>query len=181
MERNRTKTLQKSVMIAFLGALSFLVMKFIKVPVVPFAPYLKYDPSGIFALAAGFLFGPVGALEVCLMKTALRFLMGAGFFGLLSDLIAMAVMTGAASLVGSKNRSSMKAWLWGCVLGTLAATLVMIPANYVILYLERGMLADAVTAMMPATVLFNLLKGGLNGVLFMMIWAPMKRAAREMK
>ena len=74
MERTQTVKLKKAVMIAFLGTLSFLVMKFIKVPVVPFATYLKYDPSGIFALAAGFLFGPVAAVEVCLMKIGLRLL-----------------------------------------------------------------------------------------------------------
>ena len=158
-----------------------LTMKFLGIPIIPFAAYLKYEPSGVFLLMTGYLFGPLGAFACCFLKAALVFLLGSGnIFGVLSDLLASASMVCLASLIGNRYRTR-KGWIAGCAVGTLAATLLMIPANYVILYFEFGMLPQAVTASMVGIIPFNLFKGVLNGVLFLFLQAPLKRAFQEIR
>ena len=61
-------------------------------------------------------------------------------------------------------------------LGTVLATLAMIPINLVILRLELGLMPDAVMAMMlPAILPFNLLKGVLNSVIYFLAGRPLSR------
>ena len=171
--------LKRNVTIALLGALAVLTMKFLGVPIIPFASYLKYEPSGVFLLIAGYFFGPAGAFITCLLKEVLVFFMGGGnIYGIVSDFLASASMACIVAAIGY-GQGTKKRWIAGCVAGTIVSTLLMIPANYVILYFEFGMPASAVTASMVGIIPFNLLKGILNALLFLLLQKPLKRAFQE--
>lgn len=44
-----------------------MAVSFIEIPLMPAAPWLKYDPSGIVCILAGFAFGPSGAVIVSVL------------------------------------------------------------------------------------------------------------------
>ena len=69
--------------------------------------------------------------------------------------------------------------LLGCAAGCLAATLLMIPANYVILHLQYGMSVEAVSASMIYVIPFNLLKTVLNCAISLLLYEPVRRALEK--
>lgn len=64
-DRGRWST-QRIAMYALFVALAMAV-SFIEIPLMPAAPWLKYDPSGIVCILAGFAFGPSGAVIVSVL------------------------------------------------------------------------------------------------------------------
>jgi len=63
--------------------------------------------------------------------------------------------------------------------GAIAATLVMIPANYVILHLQHGMSPSAVSASMIYIIPFNLVKTGLNSAFALCLYPPIAKAIEK--
>ena len=95
--------LKKKILLALFGTLAFLIMRILEIPIIPFAAYLKYEPSGAFILTAGLLFGPAGALWACMIQSFLFFLLGGGnIFGVASDLISTVALACPASWIGMK-------------------------------------------------------------------------------
>ena len=64
-----------------------------------------------------------------------------------------------------------KGAILGVILGTLAMTLVMIPANLLITPLYLGVGKDIVARMiLPAIVPFNLIKGAISGLITLIVY-----------
>ena len=169
--------LKKDILATLLGTLAFLIMLLVSIPVIPTATFLKYDPSGFLLLLSGALLGPACGVLSCFIKGFLYFITGAGnIFGVISDFLANIIFMIPAVLVIRRRGGSVKAAAAGCALGTVLATLAMIPINLVILRLELGLMPDAVMAMMlPAILPFNLLKGVLNSVIYFLAGPPLTR------
>lgn len=170
-------TLKKDILATLLGTLAFLIMLLVSIPVIPTASFLKYDPSGFLLLLSGALLGPACGVLSCFIKGFLYFITGAGnIFGVTSDFLANIIFIIPTVLVMKRGGGSAKAAAAGCALGTMLATLAMIPINLVVLRLELGMMPDAVMAMMiPAILPFNLLKGVLNSVIYFVAGRPLSR------
>ena len=47
-------TVKKITTLAMLAAMAYIVMAFIRIPILPAAPFLEYDPKDIFFVIAGF-------------------------------------------------------------------------------------------------------------------------------
>ncbi|WP_294547189.1 ECF transporter S component [uncultured Pseudoflavonifractor sp.] len=169
--------LKKDILATLLGTLAFLIMLLVSIPVIPAATFLKYDPSGFLLLLSGALLGPACGVLSCFIKGFLYFITGAGnIFGVTSDFLANIIFMIPAVLVMRRGGGSVKASAAGCALGTVLATLAMIPINLVVLRLELGLMPDAVMAMMiPAILPFNLLKGVLNSVIYFLAGRPLSR------
>lgn len=170
-------TLKKDILATLLGTLAFLIMLLVSIPVIPTASFLKYDPSGFLLLLSGALLGPACGVLSCFIKGFLYFITGAGnIFGVTSDFLANIIFIIPTVLVMKRGGGSTKAAAVGCALGTVLATLAMIPINLVVLRLELGLMPDAVMAMMiPAILPFNLLKGVLNSVIYFVAGRPLSR------
>lgn len=170
-------TLKKDILATLLGTLAFLIMLLVSIPVIPTASFLKYDPSGFLLLLSGALLGPACGVLSCFIKGFLYFITGAGnIFGVTSDFLANIIFIIPTVLVMKRGGGSTKAAAAGCALGTVLATLAMIPINLVVLRLELGLMPDAVMAMMiPAILPFNLLKGVLNSVIYFVADRPLSR------
>ena len=54
----RNLTLRRNITATALGVIGFLVAMYIRIPFLPGAPYLKYDPSGFVFLMSGAMLGP---------------------------------------------------------------------------------------------------------------------------
>lgn len=183
MRKLQLPPLQRMVFTAMLASIAMLIMLSFGVSVIPGATYLKYEPSGAVILLCGLLLGPASALKCALVKCLLYFLIHGGSpYGHLSDLLATCVFVGCAAFLAYRVHSTSNIKLWlilFCAVGGVAATLVMIPANYVILHLQYGMAPAAVTASMIYIIPYNLVKTGLNTVLTLSIYYPIEHALRK--
>lgn len=172
--------LKRMIFIALLAAMATVLM-YLGFSIFPAAHYLKYEPSGAVILLCGLLLGPAAAAECALVKCVLYFLTHGGSpFGHLSDLIAMLSFSCTAAALSRRlgpQRAGCR--VLACAAACVAVTLVMIPANYVILYLQYGMEPAAVTATMVYVIPYNLLKSGLNSALALALYPALGRALRK--
>lgn len=176
MESSQTKIkLRVDICAALFGTIAFLIMAAISIPIIPSASYLKYEPSGAILLMAAVLLNPIAGLAACFIKDVLYFfIMGANPIGLVGDFLC----TGLFSLTGSLLLRRQSNWKWqviSLISAALTSTIVMIPSNFLILYLEFGTPPEGVWASMPVIVCFNLGKGVLNGCMFFMLTGVVRR------
>lgn len=69
--------------------------------------------------------------------------------------------------------------LWSSLAGTLGRVLIMIPANFIILYLQFGLSPDRVQAMfLPILIPFNAIKAAVNVLLALAVGEPFLRRTR---
>lgn len=178
MKKLPTTPLKRMVFIALLASIAMLCMLCFGISVIPGATYLKYEPSGGVILLCGLLLGPAGALECALVKCILYFLVHGGSpYGHLSDLLATCVFVGCATFLLERMPPAKRThMILCCAAGAVAATLVMIPANYVILHLQFGMDAAAVSASMIYIIPYNLIKAGLNSAFALCLYSPVWHA-----
>ena len=86
-----------------------------------------------------------------------------------------------ASFVYKKMRTRKRAVL-GLALGTVVLTVVMVLWNYLITPLYMGIPRETVASMLPTVFLpFNLVKGGLNMALILLLYKPVVTALRRAK
>lgn len=152
---------------AMLASISVILVAFVRIPLVPAAPFLVYDMADAPVLIGTLLFGPVPGMTILLVVSVIQaFLFSSdGWVGLLMHFVAsgaLVVLTGW--LYHRKKR--MKDAVVGMALGTLAMTLIMIPMNYIFTVHVYGTPKDVVDAiMLPGIIPFNLIKGGANSLL----------------
>lgn len=166
------------VLIGMLGAAAFILMATVQIPILPAAPYLRYDPSDVVALLMAFMAGPVPGVAVVVLKDVLYLLFRArSVFGPLANLIAVATFVGVAGWMYQRQASPSRLWLVAsCAAGALARILVMIPANFVILNLQFGLTPARVAELLwPVIIPFNALAGALNTALSVAIMLVIAR------
>lgn len=178
-------SVKKLCVLAMLGALAYIVMYVGRIPIVLF---LKYDPKDIIITIGGFLYGPMAAFAITVIVSLAEMVTVSttGPIGFLMNVIAGCSFACTAAFIYKKNRS-----LKGAVIGLAAAwiftTVVMVLWNYLVtpLYMSADGVSVAVVReqvaglMLPAFVPFNLLKGGLNAALTMLLYKPVKRALQK--
>lgn len=147
-----------------------IVTSFIELPIFPAAPWLKYDPSGIVCLVAGFAFGPSAAVIV----SVLGFLphMFTDVYGSIMAIVVALALSVPAALIyrGAKSRSRALA---GILVGAACALVMAIVGNLIITPLYANMSVGQVAAMIvPILLPFNLLKFAIHGVVTFLIYKP---------
>lgn len=172
--------------VAVLAAASAVAMMTVHFPIVPSATFLKYDPSDAGALLAGFWMGPGPGVLAVLIKDVLFWLIrGGNPLGPLADFMAAGTFVGVAAWVyrlagRGRPAAPIGALVPAIVIGTLARVLVMVGANFPILYVEFGMAPQRVASLLlPAIIPFNGLKGLLNGALAAVLVAALSRRAQS--
>lgn len=163
-------SLRRTVLIAILGALSFLLMWFGEFPIPAlFAEYLKYDPGDVPAVVATYTLGPAAGFGVELLKALIFLISGkstAGWVGVLANLLAGgALVAGAAA---AQRLVVGKSWAWGVagsILATLIMTALLIPLNALIIFRLWGMDSSAAwSAALVISTPFNLFKGFVSSI-----------------
>lgn len=162
-------------MMAMLAAISVVLLVFIRIPIIPAAPYLIYDMADVAILVAAFFMGRKSGFKVlavvCLLQMIL--LSGDGLIGFIMHFVA----TGAFILVASAiyEKSGQKRLLISLIAGALTATILMIPMNFVFTGWFLGVPMSTIAAMLvPAIIPFNLIKFGLNALIFFFIFNAVK-------
>lgn len=154
---------------ALFVALSMAV-SFIEFPLIPGVPWLKYDPSGIVCLVAGFAYGPTAAVLVSVLGFVPHVF--ADPWGSLMAIAVALAMSVPAALVYRRLRTRRGA-LIGIIAGAVVALAVAIIGNLLVTPIYADMTVEQVAAMIvPALLPFNLAKLAVHGVVTFLIYKP---------
>lgn len=156
-------------MYALFVALSMAV-SFVEFPIVPGIEWLKYDPSGIVSLVAGFAYGPAAAVIVSVLGF-LPHLFTNPWGTLMAVLVALALSVPAA-LIYRRNKTRKGAVI-GIIVGAIAALAMAIVGNIIVTPFYAHMTtAQVVALIVPALLPFNALKFTIHGVVTFLIYKP---------
>ncbi|WP_288295843.1 ECF transporter S component [uncultured Bifidobacterium sp.] len=154
---------------ALFVALSMAV-SFIEFPLIPGVPWLKYDPSGIVCLVAGFAYDPAAAVLVSVLGFVPHVF--ADPWGSLMAIAVALAMSVPAALVYRRLRTRRGA-LIGIIAGAVVALAVAIIGNLLVTPIYADMTVEQVAAMIvPALLPFNLAKLAVHGVVTFLIYKP---------
>lgn len=154
---------------ALFVALSMAV-SFIEFPLIPGVPWLKYDPSGIVCLVAGFAYGPAAAVLVSVLGFVPHVF--ADPWGSLMAIAVALAMSVPAALVYRRLRTRRGA-LIGIIAGAVVALAVAIIGNLLVTPIYADMTVEQVAAMIVSALLpFNLAKLAVHGVVTFLIYKP---------
>jgi riboflavin transporter FmnP len=172
---------KKITTLAVLAAMSYVTMFFIRLPIMPAAPFLSYDPKDIVIVIGGFLFGPLAALAVSFAVAFAEMVTVSttGPIGMVMNLLSSASFACTAAVIYKYKRD-----IWGAVIGLvagcLAVTVVMMLWNYIITPIYMGVPRPVVVSMLlPVFLPFNLLKSSLNASAALLLYKPLVGALRR--
>ena len=171
-----TKRIATTALFCAVAAIATLFLEF---PILPGVTFLKYDPSAIVALVAGFAFGPSTGVLVSVLPYLVHLATQSGVYGALMAIIATLSLVLPASLVYQRN-TSFKGAITGMVVGGVVCLAVVIAALIVLTPLYMGAPREAVIGMIvPALLPFNLLKVVINCVVTALVYKPLSKALQD--
>jgi riboflavin transporter FmnP len=167
-------TVKKITTLAMLAALAYVVMVFVRIPIMPAAPYLEYDPKDILLVMAGFLIGPVESTIIIILVCALELVTvsSSGLIGFAMNVIASLCFVLPAAFIYRIKKTQFNAIL-GLLIGVLSMTASMLLWNYIMTPIYMGVPREVVAGMLPTVFLpFNLIKAGINMALTLIVYKP---------
>ena len=174
---------RKLATMAMLVALAYIVTVVTRVPLIAAAPYLKYDPKSVVLVSGGFLYGPMAGGAMCLVVSLIEmFTVGqSGIIGFIMNVLASVAFVCPAAWICRRFRT-LKSAVFGLAVGVAALTAVMLLWNYLVTPLyQPNMTREAVAGMLlPVIMPFNLLKGGLNMALTLLLYQPVNNGLRRL-
>ena len=174
-------TVKKITTLAMLAAMAYIVMAFIRIPIMPAAPFLEYDPKDIFFVIAGFLFGPLESFVIIVLVCLIEMVTvsTSGPIGLLMNVIASVCFVIPAALIYKKKKTLPFAVI-GLAAGVLCMTGSMVLWNWLISPLYMGVPKEVIVPMLPTVFApFNLIKAGINMALTLIIYKPISTILRK--
>lgn len=177
----KTKFNAKTIVtIAMLCAIAF-VAKLISKVFPEVAGFLSFDLKDVIIVIGGFMLGaaPAALIAVVVSFIEMFTVSGTGPIGFLMNVLASCSFACVAAFIYHRNRK-MKSAIIGLVIGTLCMTAVMLLWNWLITPLYMHVPREVVTGMLVSVFLpFNLLKGGINATLAMLLYKPVVTALRK--
>lgn len=147
-----------------------MAVSFIEFPLIPGVAWLKYDPSGIVGLIAGFAYGPAAAVIVSVLGFVPHLF--ADPWGTLMAVAVGLAMSVPAALVYRRMRTRRNAVI-GIIVGAIVALVVAIIGNLLITPIYASMTVSEVAALVvPALLPFNLVKLAIHSVVTLLIYKP---------
>ena len=169
---------RKIVTIAMLIALAYIITIFGRIPVLTVPPFLKYDAKDVIITIGGFLLGPLAAFAMSVIVSFFEMITisETGWIGALMNMLSSCAFACTAAAIYKQQRS-LKGAAIGLVVGWVSMVAVMLLWNYYLTPIFLGYPREAVAAMLlPVFLPFNLLKGGLNAGITMLLYKPVKAA-----
>ena len=171
---------KQMVSLAMICAIAFVVMLLSKLLPQVYT-FLQLDVKDTVICIGGFVFGPVAAAVVSIIVPLLEmfFASDTGPIGFIMNVLATASFCCTASFVYKKVHTK-KGAIVGLTLGVIMLTAVMLLWNYLITPIYQGLPRETVAAMLPTVFLpFNVVKGGLNMALILVLYKPVVTALRK--
>ena len=168
--------------VAMFCAISFIAVLIGKlVPNV--AGFLSYDPKDTVVVIAGFILGPAASVIVSAIVSLIEMLTisTTGPYGLIMNIVSTCAFAVPAAWFYRKYHTR-KGAVEGLVIGTLLMVVCMLIWNYVITPFYMGVDRAVVAGMLMSVFLpFNLVKGGINAAITLLIYAPVVNTLRRAK
>ncbi|MFR6040267.1 MAG: ECF transporter S component [Dysosmobacter welbionis] len=166
--------------LAMLAAIAYVVMLLSKMlPQV--SGFLQMDLKDTVICIGAFLFGPLSAAVISIVVAVVEMftVSDTGPIGCIMNVLATCAFCCTAAFVYKKFHTRKGAVI-GLALGTVCLTVVMLLWNYLITPIYMKMDRTVVAAMLPTVFLpFNLVKGGLNMALILLLYKPVVTALRK--
>lgn len=148
---------------------------------VPLILFLKYDPKDVIIAIGGLIFGPLASFSIALTVSLVEMVTISenGVLGFLMNVISSSSFACTAAFVYRKRHGRSGAVVgllcgWGCMLS------MMLLWNYFIAPIYMGCSREAVAELLiPVFLPFNLIKGGFNAAIAMMLYKPVITALRR--
>lgn len=169
---------KKLVLLSVLCTIAYLCVFIFRIPVVMF---LKYEPKDVIITMGAFLFGPIEAIIMSVVVSLIEMvtISSTGPIGMIMNIISTCAFSAVAALVYRKKRTLSGAAI-GMVLGTICMTILMLLWNYLITPIYMLTPRETVAEMLvPVFLPFNLVKGGLNTVITLLIFQPVSAILKK--
>lgn len=166
--------------VAMLCAVAF-VAKLISNVIPTVSGFLSFDLKDVVIVIGGFMMGPVTAAVISVVVSLIEMLTisSTGPIGLVMNILASCSFACVAAVLYKRDHS-LKGAILSLVVGVLCMTAVMLLWNYLITPLYMHVDRQVVVSMLLPTFLpFNLVKGGLNAALAMLLYKPVVTALRK--
>ncbi|MFY2154607.1 ECF transporter S component [Cytobacillus firmus] len=176
--------IKSMVAIGMLSSISYVLM-LLNFPIPPFPQFLMIDFSDIPALIAALIFGPAAGILVELIKNILDYFMTGSATGVpvghIANFAAGILFVLPTYYVYSKLKTK-KGMTFGLVIGTMVMAVIMSVLNYIVIlpaytfFLNfPAMSAPEMRTMIVTGILpFNILKGFIISIVFMLIFTRMR-------
>ena len=185
--QTKTRTDVKTVAICgMLCAMAFAltaVSRFLIPPLFPSAAFLTFDAKDVVLAIGAMLLGPLPALAVAVVAALLEMVTfsSTGWIGFVMNVVASGAFILPGALLYRRRRTWTNAVV-GLLLGAVCMTATMLLWNAFLTPLYMGMPRQAVVDMLlPVFLPFNLLKGGINAAVTLLVYKPLVTALRRAK
>ena len=175
MNISRTKKLTTTGMLC---ALSYVAMVVGRVPLILF---LKYDPKDVIIVIGGLIFGPLTSFTIAVIVSVAQMLTvsGTGIIGCIMNIISSCSFACTAAFIYQK-RHKLSGAVLALFCGCGCQVAVMMLWNYLIAPIYMGYPREAIVELLlPAFLPFNLIKGGLNAAITMLLYKPVVMVLRR--
>ena len=175
MNISRTKKLTT---IGMLCALAYVTMLVGRIPLILF---LKYDPKDVIIVIGGLIFGPLTSFAVAVIVAIVQMLTvsGTGILGCMMNIISSCSFACTAAFI-YKKKHKLSGAILALFCGWFCQVAVMMLWNYLIAPIYMGYPREAIVELLlPAFLPFNLIKGGLNAAITMLLYKPVVTVLRR--
>ena len=182
----QSSNVKKITTLAMLSALAFLLallFHFLPIPpLVPAAPFLKFEPKDVVIVIGGFLYGPLMVVPMALVVGLLEMPFSATWlYGLIMNVASTCAFACTAAFI-YKTRRTIGGAAVGLATGVVVTTGVMIPLNYLITPFFMGVPRHVVVSILVIGIgLFNFVKYALIAAITMQVYIPLKAALTKSK
>lgn len=148
---------------------------------IPLVLFLKYDPKDVIIAIGGLIYGPITSLFITVTVSVIQMvtISGTGILGCMMNIISSCSFACMAASIYQKKRRLSGA-ICGLLCGWGCQVVVMMLWNYLIAPIYMGYSREAVAALLlPAFLPFNLIKGGLNAAITMLLYKPVVTVLRR--
>ena len=162
---------KKITTIGMLCALAYALVATIRIPLILF---LEYEPKDVIITIGGLIWGPfISCLVSSIVSTIEMITISEdGIYGLIMNILSSCSFACTAAFIYQKRRKRS-----GMILGLLGGyffmVIVMLLWTYLIAPIYMGYPRETVAKLLlPAFLPFNLIKGGLNTAIIMILYPP---------
>lgn len=143
--------------------------------------FLSFDLKDVVIVIGGFIMGPLAAAMISVIVSLVEMLTvsSTGPIGLIMNVLSSCAFACTAAVIYKRDRS-MRGAVTGLIAGVLLMTGLMLLWNWLITPLYMKVPRETVVAMLlPVFLPFNLVKGGMNAALAMLLYKPVVTALRK--
>ena len=179
MQKQKMSTRYMAV-VAMFTAVAFVAVLLAKV-IPNVAGFLSYEPKDAVIVIASFIFGPMTGVIISLLVSFIEMISisTTGIYGFLMNVVSTCAFVVPAAWLYKKDHSQKGAVL-GLGLGVVLMAIVMVVWNYIIPPFYMGVPREVVAGMLASVFLpFNLIKGGINAALTLLLYKPIVGALRK--